>query len=40
MGIAVQDDNLAGIDPRTRKVVTVQELTEFATEYLGVKYTF
>ncbi len=40
MGIAVQDDNLADIDPKTRKVVTVRELTEFATDYLHVKYIF
>jgi hypothetical protein len=40
MGIAVQDDNLADIDPKTRKPVTVQELAEFATDYLHVKYIF
>jgi hypothetical protein len=40
MGIAVQDDNLADIDPKTRKTVSVQELSEFATEYLHVKYIF
>jgi hypothetical protein len=40
MGIAVQDDNLADVDPKTRKVVTVRELAEFATEYLGVTYIF
>lgn len=40
MGIAVQDDNLADIDPKTRKVVTVRELSEFATDYLHVKYIF
>jgi len=40
MGIAVQDDNLADIDPKTRKPVTVQELTEFATDYLRVNYIF
>lgn len=40
MGIAVQDDNLADIDPKTRKPVTVPELVEFATDYLRVKYIF
>ena len=40
MGIAVQDDNLADIDPTTRKPVTVQALVEFATDYLHVNYIF
>ena len=40
MGIAVQDDNLTDIDPKTRKAVTVRELAEFATDYLHVKYIF
>jgi hypothetical protein len=40
MGIAVQDDNLADVDPKTRKPVTVRELAEFATDYLHVKYIF
>ncbi|HEX5244179.1 MAG TPA: hypothetical protein VFW23_13025 [Tepidisphaeraceae bacterium] len=40
MGIAVQDGNLADIDPKTHNVVTVRELTEFATDYLHVKYIF
>ena len=40
MGIAVQDDNLADIDPQTRKPVTVQQLIGFATDYLHVKYIF
>jgi len=40
MGIAVQDDNLADIDPKTHEFVTVRELSEFATDYLHVKYIF
>ena len=40
MGVAVQDGNLADIDPKTHKVVTAAELTEFATDYLHVKYIF
>jgi hypothetical protein len=40
MGIAVQDDNLADINPRTGKKVTVHELVTFATEELRVKYMF
>jgi hypothetical protein len=40
MGIAVQDSNLADIDPKTGKVVTVQDLAKFATDYLHVKYIF
>jgi hypothetical protein len=40
IGIAVQDDNLADVDPKTRKPVTVRELVEFATDYLHVNYIF
>jgi hypothetical protein len=40
MGIAVQDDNLADIDPATRKPVTVPALAAFATDYLHVRYIF
>lgn len=39
-GIAVQDGNLAEINPATGKPVTVQELIDFATNYLGVDYIF
>src|SRR5687768_9522495 len=40
MGIAVQDDNLADINPRTGKPVTVAELVNYATDELRVKYLF
>ena len=40
MGIAVQDGNLADVDPKTGKAVTVEELAQFASDYLHVKYIF
>jgi hypothetical protein len=39
-GIAVQDGNLAEINPETGKPVTVSELVDFATNYLRVDYIF
>jgi hypothetical protein len=39
-GIAVQDGNLAEINPATGKRVEVSELIKFATEYLKVDYVF
>lgn len=39
-GIAVQDGNLAEINPDTGKPVTVDELLTFATSYLKVDYIF
>ena len=38
--IAVQDGNLADKNPKTGKVVTVDELYHFATEELHVNYIF
>ena len=40
MGIAVQDDNLADINPKTGKKVTVRELVTYATDELHVTYIF
>lgn len=40
MGIAVQDNNLADINPRTGRKVTVRELVSFATNELHVTYIF
>jgi len=40
MGIAVQDDNLADVNPETGKRVTVPELAAFATDALHVTYIF
>jgi hypothetical protein len=40
MGIAVQDNNLADINPDTGKPVTVAELVTYAKEYLHVTYIF
>lgn len=40
MGIAVQDNNLADVDPRTGRTVTVSELVAFATNELHVTYIF
>ena len=40
MGIAVQDDNLADVNPHTGKPVTVAELARYATDELRVKYVF
>ena len=40
MGIAVQDGNLADINPSTGKKVTVPELVAFATDELHVTYVF
>ena len=39
-GIAVQDGNLAEMNPQTGKPVTVSELLDFATGYLRVDYIF
>jgi hypothetical protein len=39
-GIAVQDGNYEQQHPKTGRQVTVQELVEFATEYLRVGYIF
>ena len=39
-GIAVQDGNLAEVNPATGKRVTVEELVKFAAEYLKVDYVF
>ena len=39
-GLAVQDDNLAEIDPKTGKLVTVCDLIQFATDYLKLEYIF
>jgi hypothetical protein len=39
-GIAVQDGNYAHVNPKTGRRVTLEELTGFATEFLGVKYVF
>ncbi len=40
MGIAVQDNNLADINPKTGRAVTVAELVTYATDELHVKYIF
>src|SRR4029077_9715233 len=40
MGIAVQDDNLADINPKTGKRVTVPELVAYARDELRVTYIF
>lgn len=39
-GLAVQDDNLAEINPETGKRVTPAELIEFAQDYLKLDYIF
>lgn len=39
-GIAVQDGNLAEINPATGRRVEISELIKFATEYLKVDYVF
>jgi hypothetical protein len=39
-GLAVQDDNLAEINPKTGKRVTAAELLEFAQTYLKLDYIF
>ena len=39
-GIAVQDGNYQIPNPKTGKPVTVQELAEFAKDYLNVRYVF
>lgn len=39
-GLAVQDDNLAEIDPKTGKLVTVSDLLQFATNTLKLEYIF
>lgn len=40
MGIAVQDNNLADINPKTGKRVTVPELVTYASDELHVTYIF
>lgn len=40
MGIAVQDNNLADINPETHKPVTVTELATYAKDQLHVTYIF
>jgi hypothetical protein len=40
VGIAVQDGNYADRDPKTGRRVTVSELVEFASGYLGADYIF
>jgi hypothetical protein len=39
-GIAVQEGNYADVNPKTGKQVTIAELIDFATDYLGVQYVF
>jgi hypothetical protein len=39
-GIAIQDGNYAYINPKTGKRITLEELNDFATEFLGVRYLF
>jgi hypothetical protein len=39
-GIAVQDGNYEDRNPKTGQQVTIPELIEFATGFLGVKYVF
>jgi hypothetical protein len=39
-GLAVQDDDLAEIDPKTGKLVTVDGLIRFASDYLKLDYIF
>lgn len=39
-GIAVQDGNLEEINPKTKKPVTVEELLDYAQNYLRVDYIF
>jgi len=39
-GIAVQWDNYKYINPKTEKEITIQELIEFAKDYLKVDYIF
>ena len=39
-GIAVQDGNLEEINPKTQKPVTVEELLDYARNYLRVDYIF
>ncbi|HUP89371.1 MAG TPA: hypothetical protein VM100_08475 [Longimicrobiales bacterium] len=39
-GLAVQDGNLEHINPRTKARVTLNEILEFATDYLGLYYIF
>ena len=39
-GVAVQDGNLAEVNPATGRRVEVSELMKFATEYLKVDYVF
>ena len=40
VGIAVQDGNLAEVNPKTGKRVTAIELLDFATSYLGADFIF
>lgn len=39
-GVAVQDGNYAVTNPRTGKRVTIEELYDFAHDYLGLDYIF
>ena len=39
-GIAVQDGNFAELNPKTKQRVTIEELMEFAADYLKVDYVF
>jgi hypothetical protein len=39
-GVAVQDGNYEEINPKTGKRVTVNEIYDFANEYLGLDYIF
>jgi hypothetical protein len=39
-GIAVQDGNYAHENPKTGKQITIPELVDFGTGYLGAKYVF
>jgi hypothetical protein len=40
IGISVQDGNFAEINPNTKKPVSINELMDFATNYLQVDYIF
>jgi len=39
-GVAVQDGNYSVINPKTGKQVTIQEIYEFARDYLKLNYVF
>jgi hypothetical protein len=38
--IAVQDGNYATLDPKTKKRMTIEQLIDFADQYLQVDYIF